>query len=665
MLLINRLRLGLFILCVFFAGMVIAQNPVSQFQPVQSSPKGNYILLLVNDTSLASMRAQKYSILRSDKGQNKFSEINTFSTVKSWPEFIKVVGEKVAEDFKRHLKMKSNEEVISFIQKNNNLTEYGLFTYNVDFLRALGFSYLDPVSPDKTLNYEYRVVDAGGKTQFQHSPNSFNKNLLPKIQVSNIVTTDSLVNIGWEMPPYQTSFPLMAKVYRQNGGSGKYMEYPDKLIFTTEGKKMFLFFEEEMTPEVLINYYVTLVDFFGNEGNPSDTASAITIDFKKVAGVQNIRVTDTLDGLLSQWAPLPSKPYYTGIQVLRSRDVRQDYIVLDSIAATSTSYLDKQVLPGTSYYYKFRVLLYQLSGAQEIPATAAQGTKSGSSNQPLIPKNLSASNEAGNIRLNWDHNMELDIFGYYVLRGTSSNSLEIVSPVIKDTSWVDSTANLSGRINYVYSVLAMNNNQVRSDVANTVGIRPDRGGFIQAPSGISARTEGSNVVLTWPDVQKNNAAIAGYVIYRKKSTEKEFAPLKIEIINRPYFEDSEIENNIEYSYRVSAIDRFGYESTQSPEATVKFSERIAAPSTIFVRNISTGVEVSWPNNTNEKILSYTIYRKVVGDKNFVKLGSAKPADGLFTDKKFIPNKLNIYTVSINYQGGESDKSVEKAINPGK
>lgn len=657
----NRLGFKFLSICLFFSSVSLGQKSTGDMIPVNSSPKGNYILLLPKDTSNGFSRKEQYTISRREKGADKFTEIAQFSPVKTWSEFVKIVGEPFAESVKKQVKVKTNEEVIHFLQTNKNMEAYGFLTYNIDFLSALGFGYLDPVPEARAMNYEYRVTDQGGKVQYQHSPGGFNKNMLPKVLVSRIATTDSMVNIGWQMPVVQSTFPLLAKVFRQDRGAGKYVEQPQKLIFNNEGKMMTLFFEESLKPEELVNYYVVPVDFFGNEGNPSDTVSAITIDFNKVAGVQNVSIKDTLDGLLAQWDRLPSKPYYTGIQVLRSADVRQDYLVLDSLAASATSYLDKQVLPGVSYYYKFRVLLYQLAGVEEIPATAAQGTKNASEDEPLPPKNLTAANEGENILLTWDHNTEIDIFGYYVLRGTSSTNMEIVSPIVKDTFWIDSTTNLSGRTNYVYSLLAMNNNQVRSGLANSVGIRPERGGFIQSPSGISFRRTGKQVTLSWQDVQKENASVAGYILYRKKATEKEFIPLKNEMIRQPYFEDANIENNIVYHYMVAAVDYFGYESEPSPEASFSLAERMSPPANLYVRKISLGVEISWPPNNNERIISYTVYRKVVGDKNFTKLGNAQAGENLFIDRKFIPNKLNVYAVTVNYQGGESEKSVEKAI----
>jgi hypothetical protein len=441
---------------------------------------------------------------------------------------------------------------------------------------------------------------------------------------------------------------------------GKFFEYPNKIALNSADSKMTAFYEEPMTPEHLASYYIVPVDMFGNEGNPSDTANAITVDFKKIPGVQNITIKDTLEGLLCQWKQLPLKPYYTGIQILRSRNAIKDFIVLDSVSAIAVSYLDKQVLPNITYFYKFRPVVYKLAGWDEITATSFHGTKGSTHNPPLPPKNVVAFKEGGNVRLKWDYNQELDLFGYYVKRGTSASNMVIVSPAVMDNTWLDSTFNLSGRINYVYSVIAMNNNQLKSEESATAGIKPDRGAYVEAPSGINIRAEGKKLSLTWPDVSRNDVAIAGYILYKKKTTDKEFLPVVNKLIDRPYYEDENIEANINYTYCVTAVDRFGYESQKSPLATFTLTMRILPPSDLYVRKLSVGVEISWPKNDNGDIVLFNIYRRTVNENDFVKLGSAKP-NGIFIDKKFIPGKLNIYTLSISTANGESDKSVEKTI----
>src|SRR5690606_24613713 len=95
-------------------------------------------------------------------------------------------------------------------------------------------------------------------------------------------------------------------------------------------------------------------------GYPSDTLHVLTVDVKNIEPIQKLSAKDTSGGLLIQWKPLPSKAYYTGIQILKSRTADDDYVVLDTLAPNETQYFDKRVILGSQYFYRVRPLLFNL-----------------------------------------------------------------------------------------------------------------------------------------------------------------------------------------------------------------------------------------------------------------------------------------------------------------
>ncbi|MBX2888356.1 MAG: hypothetical protein KF829_06860 [Ferruginibacter sp.] len=644
-------------LLLFTCCFVHAQQKGEQF--VYASPTGNFIMLPFKLKEFDINKIGAYKLERSEVNKNSFSTVRSFEQIKSYAQFEKIAGEQIATSFKSFIKAKNNEEVFTFLSTSRPLKDYGLYILNIDFLRAIGLVYLDEMPQSQTQKYSYRLTVDGNT--IQQDPLLVDKKSLPVGSTSKLLTTDSLVSITWTFPKTKTEMPLFAKIYRQDNGKGKYNLLPSLRTINSLDGVQTLFLDEVMPPEGLFNYYVEAVDYFGNEGYPSDTISAVTINFKKIPGIQNLVISDTLDGLYCSWSALPLKPYYTGIQILRSRDAMKDFIVLDTVAAKATSYLDNQVLNNVTYYYKFRPLVYKLSGWGEIIATSFHGTKGAGKDAPLPPKNLSAYQEDNNIRLIWDPNLELNHFAYYVMRGTSKNNMEIVSRAIIDTTWLDSSAVLSGRTNYIYSVIAMNNNQLKSAPSSPVGIRPERAGFIKEPVGISVRMENGKPLISWPDVSKGDATVAGYIIYRRKVDEKIFKPISTEIIAVPYFVDATAEKNVQYVYTVATADEFGYESVKSPEAEFIIKERIDAPLDFYVRKISSGVEIKLPQNDNPDVKVYNVYRRLLEQKSFVKIGSTKSGSDLFIDNKFLPGKLNIYAITAVTTFGESEKSIEKSI----
>lgn len=645
-----------------FIVTVYAQSNANRAQ-VFTSPNGNYILLTQNNFTQGQSGDEGFVVLRRKKNVPTFEKIGNIKPTNNTSEMQKIVGEKVVEDFKKFINAKSDKEVINFLQKNKDLSKLGAFILNAQFLEVAGLAYVDKIPPSDQLLYEYKVTDAAGKSLLEQSPHPFNAKDLPNVFVRKIQNTDSSVNLQWTGNKTKYELPVFAKVYKQQDGTGRYLPLSKTIAFVSkEDGSTFVQHYESVLPERLFNYYVVPVDFVGNEGKPSDTAMVITIDPIKLQGVKKLAIHDSMGGLLITWQALPTKPYYTGIEIMRSRNLKEGYIVLDTIPANATTYLDKQVLPSVTYYYQFRTLLYNLSSVEQFsPATVFGGIQS--SLYPLLPpKNLEAMNEGPNIRLRWDVSSDLDLHAYYVMRGTSSKNMVIISDAIKDTTWLDSAQVLSGRTHYVYSVISMSTTQKRSAPSETVAIRPERAGFLPAPSDVAVIIAAQQVVLRWSDLRQNDAVIEGYMLYRRKKGEKDFIPITNEIFKGNYFEDNTLQHGVAYEYTITCVDIYGYQSKPSAYVKAFLPEvKIFPPSQIYVRRVSKGVEVSWPNNNNTNIVAYKIYKKSADGKKYNLVGTVKNKGGYYLDKTPSIGKINAYKVSIVTSSYETTMSIEKAL----
>lgn len=650
-----------YIFISFFSFIILITNAQSVSEKfVYSGKSGNYILLELDDTKLPVSDKTQLIIERSRTGQNNFSKVGDFSPAKTFAEFEKIMGKDIALEIKNFLQAKSDQEVVTLLNQKDGLVKFGFYILNVDLLRAAGLIFLDAVSSQDINQFDYRIVSDGREIKKQ-TARAFQKSDLPSGKTNQVLTTDSLIRVKWVFGSSELKTPLLARVFYQESPQDRFRPYPGLTVVNSEDGVLTAHFEERVISEVMRRYFIVPIDLFGNEGMPSDTISAISVDFRKIAGIEDLEIKDTTLGLYCRWKPLKPKPYYTGIQILRSRNPMKDFIILDSVPVSSTSYLDKQVLPNVTYYYKFRPLVYKISGWDEIIATTVSGTKSASTNKPLPPKNLIASISGTNVALKWNPNAEIDIFAYYVLRGTTEKNMEIVSPAVKENEWIDTSRHLSGKLNYVYSVIAVNNNQLKSDPSSFVGIRPERGYFIEPPLGISASVAGKKVILQWSDMKKKEVSIAGYILYRKKAADKAFVPLTNDLITSTIFADTSISPNTRYLYVVTSVDYSGYESSTSPECAIELKEESKPPPVIYVRKTPDGVEVSWPMADYADIVSYNIYRRLPEDKKYVKVGSVKPNVNLFIDKKFVLDKVNVYAVTIATNSGESSKSIEKTL----
>src|SRR5690625_2000240 len=103
-------------------------------------------------------------------------------------------------------------------------------------------------------------------------------------------------------------------------------------------------------------------------------------------------------------------------------------------------YLDHQVIPGSQYYYKIRPLLLPVANVEPLQFTEIMGYKAFDENQvPETPQGLQVAPGEKGVELQWKPNPELNLHGYYILRGTSKRNIRLLAGPIRDYKYVDST----------------------------------------------------------------------------------------------------------------------------------------------------------------------------------------------------------------------------------
>src|SRR6185437_16227555 len=332
---------------------------------------------------------------------------------------------------------------------------------------------------------------------------------------------------------------------------------------------------------------------------------------------------DTLNGILLSWKPLPSNPLITGIEIQRSRDSRGDYVIMDTISALTNSYKDTRLLPHVAYYYRLCVLHIGSEKKGDRFYTDISTAKQKTAHLPDAPYGVTVKTTEKGVRIAWQPVNDLDIYAYYVYRGTSLQSkMEVISPSLTDTVFTDTTSNLSRQTDYVYAVKAVSNAAKESPFSEKISAHlPFGKEKPSTPGGIMVTVRSNRFYIQWEDVKKNDPGILGYILYKHKigntalqysvakPVSAEAARLQLEpvvqgVITVPYYEDTIPLNGDRYEYLVSAIDQFGVESglssTASPAQVPK--PLIAGPAQIYVRSIKEGVAIQWeqPNVSNEQ-----------------------------------------------------------------
>lgn len=668
---------------LIYNGQVNAQKSLSQ-NPVFNSPQGP--VLLFGTTALSAngtdAHGTTFSITRTEAGIGNAKTLRLPGMAANFPAFKKTAGASVVQQLQKQLKLKTEDELWAFIKKHPELSDYGLMALSIPFRLAMGAACVDEEVKDRQgKTYEYAISVHGSNQNISRTA-TITIGSVPEFASPKSVQSkagDSTVNIKWVSTANRNT-PYLAFVYRQAGGRGAFSKIAARILVIHKKDSAYFLFSEKVNTNTAYRYFIRPADLLENEGKlNSDTVNLVTVDYNKLPVITGLRAADTLKGILLTWKTLPANALLTGIEIQRSRDSRGDYVAIDTIPASSGSYLDTKLLPHVAYYYRLCVLHAGQAPKEKYYAKIGLA-KQKSSHTPDAPYGLHATTTDQGVRITWKPVDDLDFYAYYVYRGTSLNSsMEIISPSIKDTLFIDTTHNLSRQVNYVYAIKAVSNAGNASDFSEKMAARMIGGKEKPlTPGGIRVVPDNNRLLVQWEDVQKNDPSVLGYILYKHekgnqppkyaadKPASEEAARLNLTpvvngVITVPYYEDAVPVNNKRYEYFVSAIDKYGAESGLSASAASPQYQagKITPPAAVSVRNVKDGVALQW--NQSQPVKSFTVYRRIITEKSFTQVAVIAGNKNTYLDKLPLRNSLYVYMVAATSTGGEIEKSDEKTV----
>jgi fibronectin type 3 domain-containing protein len=254
--------------------------------------------------------------------------------------------------------------------------------------------------------------------------------------------------------------------------------------------------------------------------------------------------------------------------------------------------------------------------------------------------------------------------------------MEVISPGLSATTFSD-TSSVSGRVQYVYAVKAVNHNSLESEFSNLVTIRQAVRQLPAPPSGIATSLNSRTAIVVWPSVAIRDHAVAGYNVYRREldgakqfdleqSAAAQAEALKFTLLNTllitsSRFEDTNIEQGKTYEYAVASVDRFGMESTFSSFGIVDILNPSRLVTTCYIRKVSNGVNLSWDPGFATDADAVTIYRKKAGETNYQRIAVIKPSTQSYTDRTPIAGTLYVYIMRAEQGKRVIARSDEKNI----
>ena len=347
----------------------------------------------------------------------------------------------------------------------------------------------------------------------------------PVVEVSNIATTGK-IKISWNKIDGAAKY----EVYRATSKTGSY-----SLLITTTGTSITN--SKETTPGKTYYYKVRAI-----HSNSSATSAYSTIVSRTCDCAQPVvKVSSaSASAIKISWQSISGADGYT---VYRATSQSGTYSKVTTI--TSTSYTDKNITPGKTYYYK--VIANGESSAANSAASAIVSAKAVPGTPTLKTKVTSTKSS---IKISW--NAISDVSGYYVYRRAStSDSWTKIATVTSGTSYTDSSA--SGR--YYYCVAAyntVNGTKYAGEKSNVIRART-----LAAPTNVTVEPDDYNLenIISWNSV----TGATGYQIYYQVTEDGDWTLAKT-VGNVTSYRHT-IDHGYYYFYKVRAI--YKYDGTTS------------------------------------------------------------------------------------------------------
>lgn len=579
-------------------------------------------------------------------------------------------AEGLVQDVLSHLEVSNTEQAYQLLS-TLGLDTLGLALIQPELSQLFGLSFIDHHPGNQSSAY-YKVEYINSQAEVTQTlfadTRDYEVDWAGRLTVQEYLPLDSSITIIWGGEEFMNSqqLPLLGQIYKRTGHQGEFQHIEQVVINTNSETGMTsIGFSESIEPHQHYAYYIQVEDFVGNIGERSDTLSFYAFDTGNLRHIENFSVQDSSLGLHLTWDSLPKHAVYSAIQILKSRQLGSDYVVLDTISSRATEYLDRQVVPSTNYFYKIRPLIFQIPGEDHLLFSEASGHHKGDQlPPPQRPHRPQVMPSTEGIRVSWTPGSELNLFAYYLLRGQHPDAMEIVSDAIQDTVYLDTTfsSDFSGQLHY--ALLVMDQAQQWSDTSDFSSIRVEQFRVIPAPSGIQSSHGAIGARIAWEDSRARDPRIVGYHVYRKRITDEYFTRLtETSPLTRAFYEDQAIQRDQSYQYGVTSVDAWGHESLMSPLSKLdrEISAKLALPGTLNLRNLRSGIEISWPIPVQwESGVQYRIYRRADSEENSRFIAVVDP-DQVYVDQETLSGTLYHYSLSVIYQQEEGTISHEQSL----
>ena len=410
-------------------------------------------------------------------------------------------------------------------------------------------------------------------------------------------TTSTSISLSWSASSDTGGSGLAGyRIYRD--GSGTPLTSTSSTSFTDSG----------LASDTSHTYRVSAYDVAGNESAQAGPVTGTTqaqADTAAPSVPGNLTVSGTTGTSISlSWSASSD----TGGSGLAGYRIYRDGSGTPLTSTTATSFTDSGLASDTSHTY--RVSAYDVAGNESALTGPVTGTTQPPPDTaaPSVPVDLAVSGTTStSISLSWSASSDTGgsgLAGYRIYRDGSGTPLTGTSA----TSFTDS--GLASNTSHTYRVTAIDqagNESVQSGpVTGTTQVQSDT----LAPSiplflSVTGTTT-TSITLRWnPATDSGGSGLAGYRIYRNGGT------VPYASVTGVTFTDSGLVTGTSYSYRVTAYDGAGNESSpaRAVTGTARDVQAPSVPQNLHASNVtSNSLTLTWQASTDAGGSGLTGYR---------------------------------------------------------
>lgn len=625
--------------------------------------------------------SQKILLYRQSNKEQKQVALGRVQAALTREQFERIAGVGVLQELMEIKELKSEDEAWAYIKAHPLLTDYGFMVLNPDFAVALGVAYKDTEAKKSgAVSIKYKVEHLGsGDRKIKEEETALRlgaKPMIAKPLSSGFIESDSALIVTWSVPAETSPDAFFGQVWVREKSNAPFREAGYALGSRVDSTKQIVFqWRQNTVPATSYGFYLIPTTMHRLPGPASDTISLISRNFRNLPQIPIAAAKDSSMGIYLNWEPLAEQALFSGIVIERSRSPKDGFMVIDTLGASATEYLDRWILPNIMYHYRFRLLGLRQHLSPGAAYVAHTFTLSG---LPLeAPEKVKiAYDQGGNPKISWEALPSPAVSGYQVFRAAPNHDFQLISNLIQDSVYVDTTVKNS-RNTYKYALKALNYENMASEYSASVFASPQTRILPLTPYDVeSYATFGLNT-LRWKDMVSYDSYIVAYHVYRKEVTARQqpieaerspeqlaqdgFVRINAQPVTEVIFADKNVQPGRRYAYSVTAIDEMGTEGNALGAKMVEAAHLPLRSPEIYARATSKGAEITWTDIIGAKIDRYEVYVRLPQERTARKIGEVPAGKEHFIDTKVSPGQLYFYSMKVKANGQESSLGSEKSV----